>query len=195
MAKGASGSDLGRLTCTAAMTNSCKTELRNILHECSVALFDAYGIQIVRVDAADGPANTTSATVGMAGVIGFTHEQVRGTLMIATSQKVLSSSQTSSGAATPSQRDWISELANQLLGRMKNQLVRRGIELKMTTPVSIRGEQLSIGFEDERLIVSRYAADGEPIHAFIDYDANANFIIPEASNDTHVAAEGELLLF
>merc|ERR1712146_853533 len=40
--------------------------------------------------------------------------------------------------------DWIGELANQLLGRLKNKLLSWNVEVALSTPVLVHGAQLSI---------------------------------------------------
>ena len=106
--------------------------LSEVLVSCARDLFEAYGLAMHE---GDGDPREHE----IAGVIGFTGT-VRGTLFVASTIPLLAST------CPPPARDvadWTAELANQLLGRFKNQLVRRGIELAMATPVAVRGLQIS----------------------------------------------------
>ena len=106
--------------------------LRPLLVECARSLFCAYGLEMQ-----EGRGELCEHEI--AGVIGFTGD-VRGTLFVASTLPLFRAT------CPPPPRDvadWTAELANQLLGRFKNQLVRHGIALAMATPVAVRGLQLS----------------------------------------------------
>lgn len=110
--------------------------LRSVLVDCARDLFAAYGLHMDEVEVAPREHE-------IAGLIGFTGA-VRGTLFVASTLKLLAAScQPPHGDIG----DWTGELANQLLGRWKNQLLRHGIVLAMATPVAVRGLRLSCSTE------------------------------------------------
>ena len=88
------------------------------------------------------PANETgfSADFALAGIIGFTGPIIRGTLLLAMTREGL---QTSNPVPTSPPREWMGELANQLLGRIKTQLLACGVEIYVTTPIVLRGQHLA----------------------------------------------------
>lgn len=98
-------------------------------------LFAAYRVQLVPVTGV-----TSAEEVAFAGVIGFTGHNIRGTLVLAPTRSLLESSHQASPAALG---DWAGELANQLLGRIKNRLRGYGVEIHVTTPVILRGISLA----------------------------------------------------
>lgn len=64
--------------------------------------------------------------------------------------------------------DWVGELANQALGRVKIALLRAGVEIQASTPVVLRGISVSVmRTEQVRTFVLEHA-DGA-IHLWVDY--------------------------
>jgi hypothetical protein len=47
--------------------------------------------------------------------------------------------------------DWARECANQLLGRVKNRLGARGVQMSVSTPTALRGFELKISGRDRAL--------------------------------------------
>jgi chemotaxis protein CheX len=96
----------------------------------------------------DAPAEAT-----VAGVVGFTCLAMRGTLLLATAFEVIA-------AARPGElrqrtlskksacdwilvRDWAGELANQVLGRIKNRLHRYSVSFDVSPPTALSGTALA----------------------------------------------------
>lgn len=115
--------------------------LCDVVTECAQSLFAHYGQEL---DHAAGLERTVHSFVA-AGVIGFTGRGATGTVMLGTTADLLWSCCPIKGA----EQDWVAELINQLLGRMKNQLLRYGLELYSTVPLVLRGEWLvKVGAND-----------------------------------------------
>jgi CheY-specific phosphatase CheX len=110
--------------------------LESITNDACVALFEAYALSLKRVPV------TIDSQEGLmyCGVIGYTGSQIRGTLMLATSTEPIGRTSPSTDA-TP--HEWVGELTNQLLGRIKTRLTRRGVIIHMSTPVVLRGQHLA----------------------------------------------------
>jgi CheY-specific phosphatase CheX len=116
------------------MTNS--EILETLTHEACISLFEAYSLSLVRTTA----DVQQSEGLMYCGVIGYTGAEVRGTLMLATTSEPIGRTSPSRDA---SPREWVAELTNQLLGRIKTRLVRRGVTIHMSTPVVLRGQHLA----------------------------------------------------
>ena len=110
--------------------------LGSITNEACIALFQAYSLPLKPV------AVTIESQEGLmyCGVIGYTGGQIRGTLMLATSSEPIGRT---TPAAEASPHEWVGELTNQLLGRIKTRLTRRGVIIHMSTPVVLRGQHLA----------------------------------------------------
>lgn len=98
-------------------------------------LFQAYGVEIIDLD----PNTASGDKLLLSAVIGFTGPGLRGTFILASTEMALRDSNPTNGSL----RDWMAELANQLVGRVKNSLLRAGAEVYVTTPVVMRGEHLA----------------------------------------------------
>jgi hypothetical protein len=106
-----------------------------ITSEACVSLFDHYSLELL-------PARTgadVTPDLVYCAVIGYSSEKMRGTLLLASTADLLARTAPVGGEAM---RDWIAELANQLLGRIKAQLAARGLLLGMSTPILLRGQHL-----------------------------------------------------
>lgn len=73
------------------------------------------------------------------GVIGFVGSGVRGTCLLGAQQQLVDASCRVGNRP----RDWIAELSNQLLGRLKMKLLTCGVSVKVTTPLALSGVQLT----------------------------------------------------
>jgi hypothetical protein len=93
--------------------------------------------------------------------------------------------------------DWMGELSNQTLGRIKNRLLAYGVTLEMSTPTVLFG--LSISRRDTGSIVRRefsFCHGGETLSVSLDALASAGFEL--SRNESAIGAgvaEGEIALF
>jgi hypothetical protein len=128
----------------------------------------------------------------LCGIIGFTAKQLRGALVLATTREPLDRTNPD---ASPSHRDWICELANQLLGRVKNQMLSRGVEIFPSTPIALRGEHLSPVLE-QSLVADLFTAERGVVCVWMDCEFDEGFEIPEATAcNVPPISEGEAVLF
>jgi hypothetical protein len=130
----------------------------------------------------------------LCGIIGFTSKFVRGALVLATTEQPL---ERTNPTSTPSHRDWICELANQLLGRVKNQMLTRGVEIFPSTPVALCGEHLSPVVQ-QRLIAELFTAEGGVVCVWLDCEFDDGFALGEAelrACSIPPLSEGEIILF
>lgn len=97
-------------------------------------IFGAYGLDLIRADVEQTPGDVT-----LCGIIGFSGPGVRGTCTLATTAGPLDAT----NIAKSPHRDWIAELTNQIMGRIKALLLAREVEVYITTPVVMRGERLA----------------------------------------------------
>ncbi len=155
-------------------------------HEACVDLFQAYGVPLDEVD----PNSPSDATLLLTAVIGFTGPGLRGTCILASTEHPLKQSNPIAGSL----RDWIAELSNQLVGRIKNQLLRYGAEVYVTTPVVMRGEHLA---PLPRFVLQPQAfttSEGGRVFLWVEVEATADFQL-SATPLAIPAEEGEALLF
>lgn len=152
------------------------------------SLFEAYGVTLTEIDPDE--AATSSGTLLLGSVIGFTGPNLRGTCILTATEQPLSRSNPVSGTL----RNWIAELANQLIGRVKNQLLIRGAEVYVTTPVVMRGEHLA---PLPRFVLKPMAFlddSGGSVLLWVEVEADPNFRF-SSSPPAPPASEGETFLF
>lgn len=100
-------------------------------------LFATYGIQLSSIDQDVRPPISFTT----AGVLGFTGPAVRGSLVIALTGGL--AEKTNPMGEAGNNRDWVGELANQLLGRIKLALLDHGIDIYLNLPAVLKGEHLA----------------------------------------------------
>jgi CheY-specific phosphatase CheX len=147
-------------------------------------LMRAYGVQLVKAES----GWVESDEVMFSGVMGFVGDSVRGTCLLAAPQGTVEAAAPRDATA----RDWVGELANQLVGRLKAKLMARGATIALSTPVVLRGVRLSplprTGVEP----VVFSSATGRVL-VWLEVEIEDDFQLGEERVLT--ASEGELLVF
>lgn len=166
-----------------------RATLLGVFSESCTKLFEAYGVSLLKDEAS---RDHGMEEVSMVGVIGFTHPKLRGSLVLAAAEAPLQAS----NHVTAPPRDWIAELANQLLGRAKNRLLAYDIELQMSTPLALAGSRIRLvstehGMEPEVFTTP----SGGVVAVWLDAEAREDLELIERSTAPEVANEGELMLF
>ncbi|MCP4502222.1 MAG: chemotaxis protein CheX [Deltaproteobacteria bacterium] len=161
---------------------------QEILEESIVKLFEANGVQLQQTSSVE-----YDDTESMAGVIGFTGDQMRGTLVLTCSGALVEE-----GDGRADQRDWIGEMSNQLIGRIKNRFLAYGITIWISTPVALRGFKLELiaDSNNEAAVRKTFSCPGGGAVAFFDAELVDGFKLQEASEEAEESQEeGELILF
>jgi CheY-specific phosphatase CheX len=163
------------------------TTMLDLMQKVAEELFATYGLTATPITPR---SDHESLNVKMASIIGFTGQKLRGTMMLAISAVPLARSKASDVA----DRDWLAELGNQLLGRLKNRLARYDVDITMSTPLVIHGERLSPTMHGDHAPYRWLLPDGEA-NVWFDVEFSPDFELRESSTATEVVAEGESMLF
>jgi CheY-specific phosphatase CheX len=160
--------------------------LDSLVCSAGTALFTGLGLS------ADAhPPKEEGYSVGLAAIIGFAGNELRGSLMLGMSTEAIE-------AVMPTQhgqpQHWISELTNQLLGRVKNQLARYELDIALSTPLAIRGQRITPCIDGE-VQAQVWSLNGGRAYAWFDCEVKQGFVLREATTAVAIAAEGESLLF
>lgn len=172
------------------MRNPNNSQLDNVVFDCATQLFAAY-----QLDAEPrGPESFPEIErLAFCAVMGFGGKEMRGALVLASTKEPLD--RTNPGAIE-SQRDWICELSNQLMGRVKNQLLPLGVEVHLATPAGLSGNNLSPTPSKLRA-PQVFEAAGGFMCVWIDAEYAEGFTLPEVPSvlvDPAIA-EGDTVLF
>lgn len=166
-----------------------KKHLDRLVADNCLKLFADYELEI---RAGEPEESLAAEPFLLCGILGFTSKHMRGALVLATTREPL---ERTNPAPNPSHRDWICELVNQLLGRVKNQLLTCGVEIFASTPIALRGEHLSPVLQ-QRLVAELFTAEGGVVCVWMDCEFDDGFELSEASVvAVSPVAEGEALLF
>jgi hypothetical protein len=160
--------------------------LEQIAGAACTSLFEAYGVDLQRMSGPE-PTPTAPAPILYSGIVGFGSPGIRGACILAASEKPILQSNPVDGSL----RDWIAELANQLVGRIKNKLLAHGTEVYVTTPVVLRGEHLA-PMPRRELPPLSFKTDGGSVFVWIELETAADFVLGPPST---AVAEGEAVLF
>lgn len=162
--------------------------LDNIASESCISLFNDYSLSLQR---AASPDDSHSRELVYCSVIGFSSEQMRGTLLLATSSEPLGRTSPVQGGSL---REWIAELANQLLGRIKTKLAERGVLLALSTPVVLRGGHLR-PLTAQEVAPLTFTCDGGCVCVWVDAILAQELDLSHVQEDCQVMGEGEAMLF
>lgn len=101
----------------------------------------------VREEGRDADLGATVATEA-ASVLGFTGDAISGSLVLALDVKLLEASHPNLEMGMPvgpaDVSDWAGEMANQILGRIKNKLAVCGVKFAMATPTTVMGKAMQV---------------------------------------------------
>jgi len=89
--------------------------------------------------------------------------------------------------------DWVGELANQLLGRVKNKLVPLGVDICLGTPAVVEGRELRLRTSGKSMIEQYVSCAGSVVCIWLDVAVADDFVISQTDDVT--LDEGSVLLF
>jgi CheY-specific phosphatase CheX len=160
----------------------------------ATALLRAFGQQ-VRYDPAGEAAHPPAD--GMLAVIGFGGRSFRGSLVVSANRGLLEGSCPVPCAGNEDQlQDWLGELANQLLGRLKAQLLGHGIVIELGTPTTVAGLELRVRPRGERHTPPLWLVAGSDwLVVRLDAIAAPNVLLCLSPDPSNSAMEGDVLLF
>jgi hypothetical protein len=173
---------------------AARTAIDTILQSSAVELFHAEGVALA-------PMRPTAVGAQQrfyewVGVVAFEAPNLSGTLCVSVPRAVWLARRAGAGAPKDGAAlaDWSRELANQLIGRVKNRLIKFQVVLRPRLPTALSGAAL----EQNRprtateLLYRFRALRGDVLVVF---DAPLERTILAYSGGSEVAREGELILF
>jgi hypothetical protein len=150
-----------------------------------VELFAAYGVILKQSDA----EFISSDEVLLSGVIGFVGPGLRGTCLLVGNRLPIELSSPQKDHT----RDWVGELTNQLVGRLKRKFLGYGLEVALTTPVVLSGVYLR-PIPRRELSPRVFSTDSGSIMVWVEVEAEPGFELGPAVSDSS-NAEGDVLMF
>jgi CheY-specific phosphatase CheX len=136
------------------------TQLHEIVVESARAVFGAIGLA-ASYDGCTIDRNVQCAeTISIIGLGGG----LRGTLVLSVSPALLERSHPNHATDTADLADWLSELANLLLGRIKGRLLSHEVTIELSTPIVISASDFRFERFASPPFVHAFHVDGVPMH-------------------------------
>jgi CheY-specific phosphatase CheX len=131
----------------------------------------------------------------IAAIIGFAGDSVAGSLALGTSHECLTTLAKLSN--TQMYQDWLGELSNQLLGRVKRKLSCHGASFDLGTPIVVMGERLRLTRSTARCSALSSNLDSQNGHVVVwfEFEFRNDFELSEQPEADGSLTEGEALLF
>jgi hypothetical protein len=171
---------------------SSKTVFDQLVTSAASELFAARGIDVRIVAGSD-------VRIEYAATIGFAADGMRGMIGLGMSPDTLQrmSSQDQAPGTTCNSEDWLAESANQLLGRLKNKLLRYGVVLSIALPTVLQGVRLQfLGTGTTTLWTHALDSELGPFWVWLDVRCKEALVLTEVDDpELQGTPEGELLLF
>jgi len=161
------------------------SDIADLTGSCCVELFAAYGVTLI-----SNPAEfIVSEEVLLSGVIGFVGPTLRGTCLLVGNRSPIELS----SPQKEHSRDWVGELTNQLVGRLKRKFLGFGLEVALTTPVVLSGLHLR-PMPRGKLTPRVFSTESGSIMIWVEVEAEPGFELGPLISDT-TSAEGDVLMF
>ncbi len=152
---------------------------------CCVDLFAAYGVSL----SPSAAEFIDSEDVLLSGVIGFVGPELRGTCLLVSNRSPIELSSPQKDRA----RDWVGELTNQLVGRLKRKFLGYGLEVVLTTPVVLSGLHLR-PIPRRELGHRVFSTESGSIMVWVEVETEPGFEFGPAMSEQS-NAEGDVLMF
>ncbi len=165
--------------------------LNLIVVESTTSVLSTFGISATYagpVRSADARWADTLAIIGLGGT------SLRGSLVLSVPTLLLASSNPTKRKETADAVDWLAELTNLLVGKIKSQLVIRRVIVGASTPVTISGRDFRFRRFTGNPIVHSYDTAGGPVYVVIEAIAEAEVSLSEPDPRAAVAT-GDVVLF
>jgi hypothetical protein len=173
-----------------AASSEAVSVIDGLVQDVTRALFDSYG---VKLDLDGSPVAKILKSVQMISTIGFSSASLSGSLLLAIPNSVLQRT-----VPTPDANlaDWSGELANQLLGRLKNQLLNYQVAINLALPVVVSGGEFHLPTRNRRL-TRHFSFVSESGRMFIrtEMELAPSIELVRQTGTTVGVDEGELLFF
>lgn len=177
----------------ALAASAARTAIDTILQSSTVELFHSQGVAVAPLRPC--PLGNQRRFYEWVGLIHFEAKNLSGVLTVSTPMAVWSSRET--GAATADSEtlaDWNREMANQLMGRIKNRLLKFQLTINPRLPSALSGAALELHRKRSASeILYRFRALRGDVLVVV--DAPLDRAILAYSGGMQVASEGELILF
>jgi len=172
----------------SAMNETSLNILRRHFKEATQELLDHYKFEA-------HPVAERESIIELVSTLGFGAEGIAGAIALCTSSRCAKYMvKTIEGKH---EHDWLGELSNQLLGRVKRRLGTHGVTFSMGIPVLFKGERIALArsLDLTRSIQLTFETPEGLIEAWLDFKTSPNIELSPEPIQNEAPSEGEILLF
>lgn len=174
----------------AGASSEAVSVIDGLVQDVTRALFDSYS---VKLDLDGSPVAKILESVQMISTIGFSSATLSGSLLLAIPTRVL---ERTVPTADANLADWSGELANQLLGRLKNQLLNFEVAINLALPVVVSGGEFRLPTRTRRLTRHfSFVCDFGRMFIRTEMELAPSIELVRQTGTTVGVDEGELLFF
>jgi hypothetical protein len=163
--------------------------LRRATTQSGKDLFAAYGLNLRPTD--KGLEGDTPAAVAFLSVAGFSGPSFSGFVVLGTTETVLRRCNNTASASC----DWMGELGNQFLGRIKNCLLRQGIRIYRVPPAVMSCSSPSLFYAPRGVKPVTLSDHGDKVLIWTEFEPAFEESGIALLPDDGVLAEGDVILF
>lgn len=159
-----------------------------------VEFFQAYGVACNKSEGGGPPTGPE-----MGSIVGFRGKGLRGGLAFVASAEFVARLLPVPPRPARGElqlRDWSAEIANQLVGRLKNKLSQHDIDFEIGTPVCFRGSSIRLSFLPEADGVTLdFAVGADPVRIYLDCALAPTEGSGATAPAPRIVTEGDIVLF
>lgn len=132
---------------------------------------------------------------GTVAVIGFGGVEIRGTLVLGAPLELLRRTHPVESSDAVELIDWLAEISNQMLGRMKARLLRHDVVIEIGTPLTISASDLRLrSFHGPPSLMLFDSSDG-PLQIAFEAHSEPTVELAPRRTSAVTAPPGELIVF
>jgi hypothetical protein len=172
-------------------------QLREVVVDAARRIFPGCGIE---VGEAREPQEEAPETKRLVAVMGFSGDVLRGSMALVAPMELMRDAYPlplKSNGWELDVFDWSGEIANRLLGRIRNALAERGVEVAPSTPRVLYAERLqAVGSMRRTICTIAFPSKASWIEVWFDALAPEGRVVLSPADPNRVAPpEGDVLLF
>lgn len=168
------------------MKESHREVLAPLLSTAVEGVFAAYGEE-------SREAKSTGHGHDIVAVVGFASEKLKGGVALGICADL---ARRIAPSPTTELADWTGEICNQILGRIRNQLLRYDVDLGIGTPVVLAGVGIDIKPSRAGTLHHQcFSSSGYQFEAFLEVTFAEGYEFPEPTADEVAAPESSVLMF
>ena len=126
----------------------------------------------------------------LCGIVSFTGVNLSGSVIVTGTREAIEDSNPGRRCGT---RAWLAELSNQLVGRIKNGLLRRGVDVAQSIPIVLGGARI-VPMSDRAISPLHFDVGRGRISVWCEVEHHG-LVVGEEDLTAGVASEGDVIVF